>query len=371
MTSLRLVFRNLLKSPGFAVYTILSLALGIGANTALFSIFDQIILKPLPVADPSRLVVFHSEGTNSGSVSKDNYESVFSYPMYSDLTAKLTGAGGEAATFDAVIARCGALGPEGGVSISGIGEPQIAGADSVTGNFFDGLGLQPAIGRLFNQNDDKVEGANPVLVLSYGYWKEHFGGRADIVGQKLLVNDHPMEVIGVAPAGFEGLVSGAKPDLYLPIHMLPIVSPDFKHLNDRRTLFINVFGRLKADASIGRAQAQAAPVYKAFLEAELREMKNPSDKFKRGFTAKKLEFVPAGQGINVMRKRYQTQLAFLMGMVGLILLIACANVANLFTVRAIGRRKEMAVRVSMGATRATIIGHLLVESLVLSMLGGI
>src|SRR5579862_6571289 len=150
MTSLRLVFRNLIKSPGFAVYTILSLALGIGANTALFSIFDQIILKPLPIIQPDRVVVFHSEGVNTGSISKDNYETVFSYPMYADLSGKLSGAGDSA--FDAVFGRAQA-----GVSIAGIGEPQVATAETVTGNFFDGLGLRPAVGRLFNQTDDQKD----------------------------------------------------------------------------------------------------------------------------------------------------------------------------------------------------------------------
>ena len=275
-----------------------SLALGIGANTALFSIFDEIILKPLPVGDPDRLVVFHSEGTNSGRVSKDNYESVFSYPMYGDLTAKLTGAGGDAATFDAEVRHSSLRlrwGLSGTVSISGIGEPKSR------SGFGDRQFLrrtrlaEPAIGRLFNSNDDRVEGANPVLVLSYGYWKEHFGGRADIVGQKLLVNDHPMEIIGVTPIGFEGLVSGYRPAPLSAAHMLPIVESGLGGLNDRRTLFINAI-RLaqhlrqtaaRDDGLAGRGAGVSG--VQGVPRAELREMKNPSDKFKRGFTGKKLE----------------------------------------------------------------------------------
>ena len=364
MRSLRLVFRNLVKSPGFALYTVLSLALGIGANTALFSIFDQIILKPLPVVQPDRLVVFHSEGTNTGSFSKDNYESVFSYPMFADLSARLAGRPDSA--FETLFARAGAA-----VSLAGIGEPQIAGAELVSGTFFEGLGLRPAAGRLFHPDDDVKEGAHPVIVLSYGYWLEHFGGRKDIVNQKLLVNNQPMEIVGVATQGFEGLVSGNKPDVYLPMHMKQAVNPTSRNFADRRASWINVFGRLRANATVTRAEAQAAPAYHAMLDEELRSIQNQSEKFRNGFTAKKLEFRQAGQGINVLRKRYETQLGFLMGMVGLILLIACANVANLFTVRAIGRRREMAVRVSMGATRGSIIRQLLVESLVLSLLGGI
>lgn len=364
MRSLRLVLRNLRKSPGFAVYTILSLALGIGANTALFSIFDEIILKPLPVVEPDRLVVFHSKGVNSGNISSDNYETSFSYPIYLDFVAKL--ATGPDAPFEAVIARAG-----GSVSVAGIGEPDVAGAESVTGNFFDGLGLTPTIGRLLNQNDDLKEGANPVIVVSYGYWKEHFGGRTDIVGQKLLIDNHPMEIVGVLPEGFAGMITGRDPKIYYPLHLKTLLNTNFTALADRRDAWLDIFGRLRPGATISHAEAQAAPPYHAILEDELREMKGPTDKMKREFPVKKLEFLSAGQGINILRRRYETQLAFLLGMVGLILLIACANVANLFTVRAIGRRKEMAVRVSMGATRATIIGHLLVESFVLSILGGI
>ncbi|HEY3743571.1 MAG TPA: ABC transporter permease [Bryobacteraceae bacterium] len=364
MRSLRLVLRNLRKSPGFAIYTILSLALGIGANTALFSIFDEIILKPLPVVEPDRLVVFHSKGVNSGNISSDNYETSFSYPLYLDLVERLsTGAG---APFESIFARAG-----GSVSVAGVGEPDVAWAESVTGNFFDGLGLKAAIGRLLNQNDDLKEGANPVVVVSYGYWKEHFGGRADVVGQKLLIDNHPIEIIGVAPEGFDGMITGREPKLYYPLHLKTVLSTGFDDLTNRRSAWIDIFGRLRPGAAISHAEAQAAPMYRSILEDELRQMKGPSDRMKREFTVKKLDFIPAGQGINVLRKRYETQLAFLLGMVGLILLIACANVANLFTVRAIGRRKEMAVRVSMGATRSAIVGHLLVESLVLSVLGGV
>ncbi len=351
--------RSLLKSPGFAAYAILSLALGIGANTALFSVFDQLILKRLPVVQPDHLVVFHSEGVNSGGVSKDNYESVFSYPMYTDLSAQL-------APFETLFARSGAV-----VSLAGLGEPQVAQAELVTGTFFDGLGLKPAAGRLFTAADDQIDGAHPVVVLAYGYWREHFGSRADIVGSKLLVNNHPMEVVGVGPQGFDGIVSGNQRDVYLPLHMRSVVDTDSPKLSNRRSLYLNVFGRLRPNITPTQAEAQAAPAYRAILEGELPGITRATDKFKREFVAKKLEFKPGGQGIGVLRKRYETQLTFLLGMVGLILLIACANVANLFTVRAIGRRKEMSIRVSMGATRSSIVRQLLSESLLLSLCGGL
>ena len=354
--------RSLLKSKGFAAYAILSLALGIGANTALFSVFDQLILKPLPVVQPNRLVAFYSEGASTGSMSKDNYESVFSHPMYADLSTKLTAEG----PFDTLFARS-----SGTVSLAGLGEAQIASAELVSGTFFDALGLRPSVGRLFTTNDDQKEGAYPVVILAHGYWLEHFGGRRDIVNQRLLVNNQPMEVIGVAPQSFEGLVSGNKPDVYLPLHMKNVVNPTADNLSDRRAAWINVFGRLRPGITPARAETQSASVYHAILEDELRTIKNQSEKFRTNFPAKKLEFHPAGQGINVLRKRYETQLAFLMGMVGLILLLACANVANLFTVRAIGRRKEMAIRVSIGASRWDIVRQLLGECLLLSLTGGI
>ena len=295
MRSLRLVLRNLRKSPGFAVYTILSLALGIGANTALFSIFDEIILKPLPVVEPDRLVVFHSKGVNSGSISSDNYETSFSYPMYLDLTARL--ATGPGSPFEALIARAGAMGPGGGVSVAGLGEPDVASAESVTGNFFDGLGLKPAIGRLLNQNDDLKDGGNPVVVVSYGYWKEHFGGRTDVVGQKLLIDNHPMEIVGVAPEGFGGMITGREPKIYYPLHLKTVLSTGFTALTERRNAWIDIFGRLRPGAtSLMRWRRKPLHAYRAILEDELRQMKSPGEKFKREFASGEARVHSRGPG---------------------------------------------------------------------------
>lgn len=353
------LLRNLLRTPGFALFAILSLALGIGANTALFSIYDQFILKTLPAAaDPERLVVFHSEGANTGSMSKDNYESVFSYPMFADLEKQL------APSFDVLYARTGGM-----ASLSGLGEPLVGGMELVSGNYFRGLGLQPALGRLISSEDEKSSGAQSVVVLSHAYWTQHYGARAGVLNQKLLVNQHPLEIIGVAPAGFTGLVAGSHPQVFLPLHLREIVNPGEREFDNRRAAFLNVFGRLRAGVSVTQAAAQAAPPYRAILEGELREIKSPSEKFRHNFASKKLDLLPGGQGINVLKRRYETQLLFLLGMVALILVMACANVANLFTVRAIGRRREMAIRVSLGATRVSLVRQLVTESLVLSLAG--
>jgi predicted permease len=360
MAALRLAVRSLVRSPGFAFFAVVTLALGIGANTALFSLFDQVILRPLPVTDPSRLVVFHSEGPNTGRVSSDNYETSFSYPLYEDLKTRL------AESFEGLIVRAPA-----NVSVAGLGEPDVTSGDLVSGNFFTVLGLRPATGRLITPSDDQPQNPNPVVVLSYAYWREHFGGRADIAGQKIIINNHPMEIIGVAPRGFLGLVSGNTPSVYFPIHALMLVRPGAQQqeFQDRRSAWMNIFGRLRS--GIGQAQAQAEPAYRAALESELDTLKDSTANFRRDYVAKKLQFLPGGQGINVLRKRYENELAFLMGMVGLILLIACANVANLLTVRAIGRRKEFAVRLSLGANRGTIIRQLLLESILLAVAGSL
>ena len=286
---------------------------------------------------------------------------MFSYPLYEDLKTHMT------ESFDGLLVRAPGM-----VSIAGLGgEPEVTFTELVSGNYFDVLGLRPAAGRLLTANDDVQGNPNPVVVLTYGYWQEHFGGRKDIAGQKLLVNNHPMEIAGVAPRGFNGLVSGNQPNLFLPIHALTIVTPTMKddEFKNRRSSWMNIFGRLKTDAT--RATAQAGPVFAAALTSELDTLKDQSAKFRAEYVGKKLQFVPARQGINVLRKRYENQLQFLMGMVGLILLIACANVANLLTVRAIGRRKEFAVRLSIGASRATLIRQLILESLLLAIGGSI
>ena len=213
-SDLRYGLRTLGRSPVFTVVAVVSLALGIGANTAIFSLINQVMLRMLPVAQPERLVVFHTEGpSREGWDSRDNDETGFSYAMYKNLRDRNQ-------VFDGVIARS-----SGPASISYHAETERASTEWVSGNFFQVLGVRPALGRLLAPEDDGAPGAHPVVVLSYGYWKRRFGANPGIVGQKININQHPVVVIGVEPAAFEGLRSGENPNVLMPIAMSEVIAP--------------------------------------------------------------------------------------------------------------------------------------------------
>ncbi len=357
---LRFGFRTLRRSPVFAIVAVLSLALGIGANTSIFSLLSQVIFRFLPVADPESLVVFHADGQREGRSSSDNGEAVFSYPMYRDLRDRNR-------VFSGVIARSGAP-----VSVSYGGQTERAGVEMVSGNFFEVLGVRPAMGRLFTSDDDGAPGAHPVAVLSHGYWKRRFGGNAAILNSKIDINGHPMIVIGVAPPGFHGVLSGQTPDLLAPIAMKREITPTWYGLDDRQDRWLNVFARLKPGTTRQQAAAAMEVLYRNISEDELAQMKHPlAPHGRQEFLSQKLELRPAAQGINPLRADWETPLVALMAMVGLVLLIACANVANLLLARAASRQKEFAIRLAIGAGRAAIVRQLAVESLMVALTGGL
>ncbi len=357
---LRYGLRALRRSPVFTIVATVSLALGIGANTAIFSLLSQVMFRMLPVAEPERLVVFHTDGQREGRSSSDSNEGVFSYPMYKDLRDRNQ-------VFSGVIARASAP-----VSVSYRGQTERARAEMVSGNFFDVLGVRPALGRLFVPDDDGAPGAHPVVVLSHGYWKSHFGGKAEIAGQTIDINQHPMVVIGVAPARFHGVLGGDTPDVLVPIAMKREMTPTWDALDDRLTRWLNVFARLKPEMSQQQAGAAVAVLYRAVSEEEIPQMKHHAlrGRDRERYLAQKLELRPAAQGINPLRDEWETPLVALLAMVALVLLIACANVANLLLARAAGRRKEIAIRLAIGATRWAIVRQLLAESLVVAVAGG-
>jgi len=357
---LRFSIRTLRRSPLFTVVAVASLALGVGANTAIFSLLDQVLLRSLPVRDPGRLVLLHTEYDAPGSSMSDNFESVFSNPLYRDLRDRN-------AAFDGLVAR-----GSGRVTVGFRGGAEPARAETVSGNFFQVLGVGAEVGRVLTASDDGAAGAHPVVVLSHNFWATHLGGGPEILNQSITLNGLPMLVIGVAAANFHGIMPGSAPDLYVPLSMKHSITPTFDALEDRRTRWLNLIGRLKPGYTMARAQSATDAVYRAILESEVAGIRNDigSGKERDEFLNHRAQLRPAAQGINNLRRSWEKPLEALMGMVGLVLLIACANLAGLMLARASGRQKEIAIRLAIGASRWALVKQLLVEGLLLSIAGG-
>lgn len=362
MMHLKLAFRTLRRTPFVTTVAVASLALGIGANAAIFSMFSQLLLKPLPVAAPESLVNLAAPGPKSGSTSCNNAggcEEIISYPMFKDLEAQQTVLTGLAAhrLF--------------GANLSHGGETRSGQGMLVSASYFPVLGLRPTLGRLLGPGDDRAIGESPIVVLSHAYWRSRFNADEALLNDTIIINGRAMTVVGVGPAGFDGTTLGSAADVFVPITLREEMQPGFKGFDDRKSYWVYAFGRLKPGVTVEQARSAMDAQYRAIInDVEVPLQGGMSPQTLERFKAKELVLNEGQRGQSSIARSAGPMLTFLMGVTVFVLLIACANIANLLLARAAARSGEMAVRLSIGASRWSLLRQLLTESMVLAVLGG-
>jgi predicted permease len=339
LRDVRFALRSWRKTPSLTLILVASIGLGIGANTAIFTLVDQVLLRRLPVQDPRALVQVTAEGEAYGSSRGDGTE--LSYPMYVGLRDQNTVFSG---TFAVV-----AFGLQVGESV----QPERVGGELVSGSYFPVLGLHPALGRLLGEEDDRVPGGHPVVVLSHAFWTSRFAASPSALGRTLVVNGRSYTIVGVAPPGFEGLELGRQAQVFLPIAMKAQITPGWSGLEDRLNRWVRVFGRLRPGTTREQARLDLEPLFRGQLQLDLAEARlaNADPAARQRHADNRLVLMAGEQGRSRFRSALTTPLWVLMGTAGGLLLIACANVANLLLARGAGRGREIAVRLALGATR--------------------
>ncbi|MGC2298342.1 MAG: ABC transporter permease [Acidobacteriaceae bacterium] len=361
----RYAWRQLRKSPGFAVTAVVTLALGIGATTAIFTMFDQVLLRVLPVEKPHELVRMEWRGSFSGSMSAfgggiGNY---YSYPMYKDLRDRNQ-------VFSGVLAAM-----KTSVGVSWHNQAEDTHAEVVSGNYFQVLGLRPFAGRLFTTADETAKNANAVTVLTYDYWRTHFGASRDVVGQTVLVNGHPFTIVGIAPQNFHTAIGGYRPGLFVPVTMSEVAMPwttSRHNLDNHLSLWLTLVARLKPGVTATQAEASLGPLWHALRTQELTLYKEASPKFKAGYVDKAtMKVKDDSMGFSPERLDLTTPLVILLSMAGLLMAMCALNVATLLLLRSSARVREMSMRYALGAKSSRIVRQLLIEGGLLGAAGAV
>jgi len=351
--------RQLVHNPSFAAVAVLTLALGIGANTAIFTVINAVMLRMLPVQEPQQLVVIGDPARVHAWSNGTPRTDLFSYPLYCELRD-------HNGVFSSVLASSHI----GSVQLSTDSSVQKVTGRLVTGNYFQTLGVKPLLGRTFTGEEDHAPGSDPVVVISYAYWRQGFSGEPSVIGRVVRLNNYPFTIIGVAPPGFYGEVVGDHADLWIPIMMEPqvMLGRDFLATPDTSTLLL--MGRLRPGVTIGQARDNVNVVVMRALTETLSPRLSADDRNAMKGRKFAVEVSPGGRGLSSLREEFSSPLLLLMGLVALVLLVACANVANLMLARAAARRREMAVRLATGAGTGRIVRQLLAEAVLLAGIGG-
>jgi len=354
--------RGLWRNPGFTIVAVLTLALAIGANTTISSLLDQALIRALPVRDPSQLVVLSFAGDTSGHThseggSTPGHRHEFSYPMYKDLRDKNT-------VFSGLIASAPVT-----LGLTWNNHAESVDGEFVTGNYFETLGVRPTVGRLLMAGDETEEGANPVAVVSFDYWKTHLA-EAPVAGKTILINGTPFTITGVAAPGFHSMVWGRLPAVYVPITMQHVLMPEWSFLSDHSSYWINLIGRLRSGVTPAAATASMNGLYQSLRAGEFTLLHDQSEKARAGFVTKAHLNLDAGaQGFSPLRGQVRMPLLIIMGMVVLVIAMAIVNVASLLLVRAATRVREFSVRYALGASNRQVMRQLLAEGMLLGAAG--